>query len=461
MKRKGLYLSSMLLLTGVTSLSGCSASTSIYSASKARSLTSEEKENINELSLMEGLLDFSYKYSVGLDYNDSYNSVVSPISIYMCLAELCECTASTTQQEILTALGVNSLDELREGISTVYNSLIRSVTASSNSTKPNTVMSKFLLSNSIWLDTDFHNYNSEVLENLAQSYYTSSFNVDFYGNNKKANKEITEYVSESTNGLINHDFNYNIYSEMVLLNTIYYKDCWNGYGNSLTQRVGYNDTFTNGRGEINDVTLYQTSYRSGQPLDREKYTSFYTKTYGGYTLHFILPKDEVSLSEIYTYDTIKEVLTATSDDYKPKVVTTIEDEENDVLTIKTTYYETRCLFPAFSATSEVNPIAILEGEAFGINEVFTKDADMSALFPYAAYPIYVDQLDQITTLTVNGKGIEATSVTAAKSNGNGMSAAVEYQDEHIFLEYPVDRAFMYVITSPYDIPLFSGYINNA
>ncbi len=458
MKRNGLYILSILLFTGSLSLSSCSGSKTLYKAATAKSLSSEERSKVKDLSLMSGLLDFSYKYTVGPSYNESINSVVSPISIYMCLAELAECTTGDTQAEILNALGVSSTDSLREGIPLLYNSLIRSKTASSSSKKPNTIMSHLVLTNSIWLNTDLHDYNKDVLKTLGEDYYTSSFNVDFYSDNKNANKAISKYVSKATNDLINYDFTYNIYTMMVLLNTIYYKDSWNGYGNSLPVRAGYGDTFTSGEGETKDVSLYVSDYESGQPLSREMYTSFFTTTYGGYTLYFILPKDGYTLSDIYSEDTIKDVLTATEDDYVPLIET--YDKENDVVT--RTHYETRCLFPEFSATSHVNPVSILSSEEFGINKVFDEyEADMSSLYPYAAYPIFVDEIDQITTLKVTRKGIEASSVSAVKTKGDSMSAQTVYQDEWIWLNYPVDKAFMYVITSPNDIPLFTGFINNV
>ncbi|MCD8204051.1 MAG: hypothetical protein LUB56_02880 [Coprobacillus sp.] len=456
MKRKGLYTLSILLFTAGLSLSGCSASKTLYKAASTKSLSSDERSKVKDLSLMEGLLDFSYKYTVAPSYNEEVNFVVSPISIYMCLAELSECTSGESQMEILNALGVSSVDELREGISLLYNSLIRSKSASSSSTKPKTIMSELLLTNSIWLNTDLPGYNKDVLKTLSEEYYTSSFNVDFYRDNSKANKKLSKYVSKSTNELINYDFNYNIYTMMVLLNTIYYKDSWDGYGSSLSYRSGY--SFTSGTGISKETRLYTADYEKGQPLDRETYTSFFTTTYGGYTLYFILPKDGYTLSDIYKAETVKDVLSASEEDYVPLIET--YDEKTD--TVTRTHYETRCLFPEFSATTHVNPISLLSKEEFGISKVFNEyEADMSALYPYAAYPIFVDEIDQITTLSVTRKGIEASSVSAVKSKGDIMSAQTVYIEEQVFLDYPVDRAFMYVITSPNDIPLFTGYINNV
>ena len=57
--------------------------------------------------------------------------------------------------------------------------------------------------------------------------------VPFSTANKTANKAIQDFVCRNTKGLINNNFNFDINTLFVLINTLYLKDTWNSLGKEL------------------------------------------------------------------------------------------------------------------------------------------------------------------------------------------------------------------------------------
>mgnify|MGYP002544814268 CR=1 FL=1 len=91
------------------------------------------------------------------------NRVCSPLNIYMALSMLAAVTGGETRQQILDALGAESLDAHQKQAAQLW---------AENSWDDGLVTST--LANSIWL-RDGYNYNSETLQTLGEDFYASAF----------------------------------------------------------------------------------------------------------------------------------------------------------------------------------------------------------------------------------------------------------------------------------------------
>lgn len=352
------------------------------------------------------------------------NVAVAPVSVFMALSLAAECLGGNAQEEVLSALGVG-YEELRENASKLYRSI--------NIEKKN---SKAVLSNSIWVNTGTEVYE-EKINALAENYYCYSYRADFLNENAKANRAIKKFVKDNTRGLINQNYQLSKETLFALINTLYLKTNWNN-GGRLISLTDKEYTFTESDGEKEQAKFLERSYLMGRAYEGEGFTSFYTSTYDGYKLKFLLPNDGVRLKDVFTWENVYEINSVI--DYNA------EDEE-----ARKRYY-TRCLFPQFEADYDGNVRGLLQ-ENFGVNELF--DPAVCDFSPLMSTPAFCKEVHHTTELKVDRRGIEGAAVTVHLAGGAGGPG--EY--EKVYLDFVVDRAFGFVITDSYNTVLFSGVVN--
>ncbi len=415
----------------LTSLSGCSSATTYGTPKKSREISDEEEDSEEFEEVLSALDSFGAKFASSCYQGTNTNVAVSPISLYSALALAACCASSNTRDEILSALGVD-YDTLLVGYDILYND----VTETTYSNKGD-LRSELDLINSLWLQKDLDVDKSTVKE-LSSNFYTYSKGVDFSGDNSGANKEITKFIKKHTHDLIERDFEFDTSTLFVLLNTLYLKDVWREEGNDISSYG--TKTFTQGDGTTASVPLYYRNYISGKPYEGTNFTSFYASTYSGYRLTFIKPNDGYSVSDIYNEDTFSEAMNTT---YIRKDDTLMEN------------YNTRSIFPEFVASYDSDVSTILKSE-FGINDLFSEsNCDMSNL---TDSHVSCSKVEHVTQLEVTKKGIEGSAVSVLDMAGSGASTS-RYTE--VYIDFVIDQAFMYVLTSPNGEPLFMGVTNTV
>ncbi len=363
--------------------------------------------------------------------SNNENIVLSPISVYMSLALASECANGQTKEEILNALGI-SQELLRFDFKNLYNAL------SSEYKRENTVVSETVLSNSIWLNKGA-SVNNDCIDTLANSFYCNSFSADFANDNKNANKAVRKFVKDSTKGLIDKDFALSADTMFALINSLYLKDVWSILDDELPFANGQYD-FENISGDVKKVQLLQGYYNSGSAVKTETFSTFYTATYGGYKIKFILPNDGYGIDEVFNAQNIAYVNGIS--DYNSL------DDDN-------TQYVTRCLFPEFSADYDNDVKQILQSD-FGINNLFDIDnCDFSAL---TSTDVYCSKVQHVATLNVNKKGVEGAAVTVSAMD---CTSAGPSQHTTVYLDFVVNKAFGFILTDKYDCTLFSGVVHKV
>lgn len=116
------------------------------------------------------------------------NRVYSPLNVYLALAMLCELTDGQSREQILSLLGTNSIETVREKAKALWNANYR-----------DDGIVKSVLSSSIWLNENV-NYIPSTLDTLAKEYFASSFQGKM--GSKEYNQMLQTWLNEQTGGLL-------------------------------------------------------------------------------------------------------------------------------------------------------------------------------------------------------------------------------------------------------------------
>ncbi|MCM1131816.1 MAG: serpin family protein [Roseburia sp.] len=356
------------------------------------------------------------------------NAVMSPASIFSALALVAECTDGKTRQEILNAIGME-YEVLEQNYARFYQSL--------NQIEKGTNKTKGKLTNTIWLDKVFP-YKEDCISDLASKYFCYSHGVDF-NQIEYVNKYISDFISKQTNGLLKPELNLSPETVLVLLNTLYLRDAWNDTAKDLplTQEEY---KFKNTDGMILSKQFLRGEYNSGRMFRNEAYKQFYTKT-NEYTITFIVPQNGNKIEDVFTSEVI-------SNARKTSYVFSSNFEGDEPREV----YYTRCIFPEFSASSELNLKEIFE--SLGITDMFTPAANFSKITPE---DLICNYAKHFAKLDVNKKGIEGAAATII--GVEALSPAPEIVKE-IYEDFIVDESFGFVISNGMGANLFSGIIRN-
>lgn len=407
------------------------ASTMLGKPKETVKLTYEQKTDENFVAYIDSLDGFSSKLAAeAVKVNTENNFSVSPISAYMALALAAECSAGDTRTEILSALNTD-YNTLSVHFADLYNLLN---VANKEKSK---VLSTLNLTNSVWIN-DGTAYKQECVDSLSQKFYAYSYKAPFFSDNDAANKAVKSFIKERTKGLINIEFKIPEETLFTLINTLYWKDVWNHFGDEL-KFTENEQSFKNADGTAKNLKLLQGNYINGKTAEFDNFKSFYAQTYGGYKLKFIVPDEGVSVKEVFTAENISAVNSA---DFTVNAV----DEENKI------QYYTRCVFPEFSTECSLDLKDILK-DKFGITNLFVKGkCDYSNFTEEGAY---CESVQHITKLKIDRKGGEGAAATVIINAPT--SAEPIYRNE--YEDFIVDRAFGFVLTDSNGVQLFAGIVD--
>ena len=294
------------------------------------------------------------------------------------------------------------------------------------------------LTNSIWIDNDIV-LKDDGLDALRDDYYCYSYEVDFDKAPKETAREVKKFVNEKTKGLINPDFEFDESTIFMLMNTLYLKDIWNEEGLDLSY-ADKSYTFTNSDDSVSKKQLLKGYYNDGRTLQTEDYSSFYTSTQHGLSLHFVKPNDGKRAKDVFTKEAMEYVLDRGN--------YILQDDE------KLERYHTNCVFPEYAADSDFDLIPMLL-EDFKIIDLF--DPYRADFGPLTDDDAYVEEARHMAKLEVDKSGIKGAAVTYMAVCGSAAPGPEEYKD--IYETFEVDKEFGFILTYGNAI-LFSGIVTN-
>lgn len=263
------------------------------------------------------------------------NRIYSPVSLWFALAMLAETTGGETRQQVLDALGASDLEQLRDWADILWHTLYQDDGTATT-----------LLGNSIWLNENV-TFHQDVLENLAEHYYASSYQVPM--GTDEADQALADWVAEQTKGLIGADgkvLETTSDTLNVLASTLYFQAGWS---DEFNDRLTEEDIFTSADGTETRIDFMHTT-RDATFLRQDGYQAASLGTKGG-TMTFVLPDEGVSPADLLA---------------DPDFLTRLTQSENEI------YGEVQWSVPKFDVDSELDLKPTLEG--LGITDVFDADA---------------------------------------------------------------------------------------
>lgn len=339
------------------------------------------------------------------------NAVWSPVNAYISLAVLAQTASGSTRQEILDALGADSIETLQTDVQAVWERIWA-----------DDEMTQRYLANSLWLDGSV-SYRQENLDILGQRYYSSVHWTNL--NNGSADEEIRAWMDQQTRGILG-DLSPAVPAAagprvLAIASTLYVNDTWFEGFDPDHNREGI---FHAPGGDVDCTYMFAdldaTYYARG-----EDHTAVALSTRGESSFWMILPDEGTRVSDLLD-----------SGDYLETVLA--PDPERRKVQLTMPKFE---IYSSASLKDGLKDMGIRRGfSIFGGDFSETLDAGLK--------PVYVSDITQTARIIVNETGIRAGSGTYIEMISMGL-------DEP--LRVVLDRPFLFVLTLG-DIPLFAGVV---
>lgn len=347
------------------------------------------------------------------------NRVYSPLNVYMALSMLAQITDGESRGQILSLLGSDSMNELRQRTSDVWNANYRDDGALTS-----------ILANSLWLNEDVK-FNRDTMDILAKDFYASSYRGEM--GSEKFNKALQSWLNEQTGGLLEKQAgNIRLDSKTILAlaSTVYFRAKW---GNEFSKGKTAPQTFHTTAGDVETDFMYQRddqTYYWG-----EKFAAVSQGFKQGGSMWFILPDEEVPPEELLSDSEAMDFLfTADKNEWKNQKFLYVNKS-----------------IPKFDVYSQFDLDKGLK--SLGVTDVFDPEtSDFTPMTTNVDVPIILSQANHAARVTIDEEGCTATSFTVLPAAG----AAAPPDDE---VDFVLDRPFLFCITGDSGLPMFVGIVN--
>ena len=358
---------------------------------------------------MEDLMPFwADSFRVFLD--DSQNSLWSPVNSYLSLTIMAQLSSGSTRQEILDALGAESMQELQSDARRIW----QQVWTETEQTQRH-------LASSVWLDESL-SYDTKNLQVLGQELYTSVHLTDL--NSPEGSEKIRTWMDLQTDGLLkglspaaaaeNGD------RVLTLAATAYVSETWRENFDPERSRTG---VFHAAGGDV-DCTFMNADMDSTDYARGENYTAVALPTNDGGRFFLILPDEGTTVAELL--ESGEYLQTLFDPDLKGQQV---------ILSM-----------PKFDITASTDLKDDLQ--ELGIQRAFSFTGDFSGTLGSSLQPVCVADAVQTARITVNETGIRA---------GSGEFWDLISKSAAQPVRVTLDRPFLFVLMLD-SIPLYAGVV---
>ena len=350
----------------------------------------------------------------------SENRVYSPLNVYMALSMLAETAGGSSRQQILDLLQADSIETLRTRVSTLWKDHYRD---------DGQVAS--ILANSLWLNEALgEHYAQDALDRLAQDYYASSFSGEM--GSGEYNQALRDWVNEQTHGLLKDvadGLEMDPYTVLGLASTIYFKAGW---ASKFDKDDTWEDIFHAPSGDL--TVDFMHSSRTQTCYWAEHFSAVSLSFAGGECeMWLILPNEGYSPDDLLATGEAMEFLLADKYDYAGSKYLTVN-----------------LSMPKFDVSSSTDLIRGLQ--ELGVTDVF--DYTVSDFTPLTDLPeVCVSQAVHAARVIADEEEVEAAGFVYI---GIEPGDAPPPPDEADFI---LDRPFLFAITGPSGLPLFTGVVN--
>ena len=378
----------------------------------AKAAYSEEAHAITENSILARklLLPFFTEGNRTFLRGDG-NLIWSPANAYTGLAMAAEVTGGNTRQQILSLLGTENMEDLRDQVYAVWESSYMS-----NDDNICTI------ANSLWLENGL-NFHQEALDILSTAHHASVYRGDL--GTSAVDSAISTWLNNNTGGLLkNAADNIHLSQDTILAlySTLYFKGKW---FDQFSAKKNTTDVFHSPNGDQNVTFMNQsltTEYYWGN-----HFGAICLALRNGSKMWFILPDEGKSVEDVLQDDQYADILL--NPDWK--------DQKSVIVNLS---------LPKFDISASQDLTAGLK--AMGVTDAFAPGmADFSAIT--GDMPVHFSAASQAVRVKIDEEGVEAAAFISLPGAGGTPP------DETI--DFVLDRPFIFIITS--SIPLFAGVVN--
>ena len=340
------------------------------------------------------------------------NTLVSPLSVLCALAMTANGARGETMAQMETLFGM-PISELNEYLYVYTQALPEGKTYQLN------------LANSLWIRDDGRiQVEEDFLRTNATWYDAGVYQAPF---DNSTVKDINAWVSENTDGMIDHVLD-RVPEETVLylINALCFEAQWKNIYYEHQVRDG---VFTTEEGDSRDVELmYSNEYQYLEDDKAAGFMKFYDDE--AYAFVALLPKEGVRLRDYIASLTGENLRTMLSNVQDTKVETAI---------------------PKFQSEYTVEMKEILQ--TLGMTDAFDPEqADLSGIGETSTGLLYINQVLHKTYIAMDEQGTKAGAATVV-ATGEGAAPPTEVKTVYL------DRPFLYLIVDrEAGLPVFMGTV---
>ena len=345
------------------------------------------------------------------------NRVCSPLNLYMALSMLAAVTDGETRQQILDALGAESLELLQKQTMQLW---------TENSWDDGLVTST--LANSIWLRNGY-SYNEETLQTLGGDYYASAFSGEM--GSDAYNNMLRDWINEHTGNLLTEQANglkLDPNTVIALVSAIYYRAPWSDsfYDGATTQDVFHapDDDVT---AEFMHSSEYNTVYYG------DGFSALGLSLQNSGRMWLLKPDEGTDASALLQNEDALGFLLANG-----------EWSQTQSATVNLS-------LPKFDVSSDLDLLDTLA--QLGMTDVL--DGTRSDFTPLttASDSLELTQAKHAARVKIDEDGCEAAAYTVLAPEATAMMGP---EDE---IDFTLDNPFVFAITGIDGLPLFVGLVN--
>ena len=343
------------------------------------------------------------------------NAVYSPLNVYLALAMLAEITGGETRTQILSRLGVPSVEALREQAYSVFRANYAALSAFT-----------CLPGASLWLDESAQ-CRPETLQTLADRYFASSFQGKM--GSDTLNDAYRAWINQHTGNLLAEQASGEGLPEgalVCLMATLYVRARWDQefYKKATDEAVFHADS-----GDLLRPFMHLTDWE-GRYAEGGLFTAAYAEFVEGGRMWFLLPHAGIAPEEL-----LKD----------PQALGFLASGGT---ALPQRYALIHYSVPRFDITAH---LSLNDGlKALGVQRVFQPGiADFS---PLTDGSLFLSSVTHNARVAVDEEGVIAAAYTKMLM-GDTAPAPMEE------LDFVLDRPFLFLIAATDNTPLFIGIVH--
>ena len=345
------------------------------------------------------------------------NRVCSPLNIYMALSMLAAVTGGETRQQILDALGAESLDALQKQAAQLW---------AENSWDDG--LATRTLPTSIWL-RDGYIYNSETLQKLGQDFYASAFSGEM--GSDAYNNILRDWINEHTGNLLTEQagkLELNADTVLALVSTLYYSASWH---DKFSSAATTQDVFHAPNGDVSTDFLHSSD--SNTVYYGDGFSAIGLSLENSGRMWLLKPDEGVDAAELLQNEDTLGFLLANGE---------WSQTQRAIVNLS---------LPKFDVSSDLDILDTLA--QLGMTDVL--DGIKSHFTPLSAAndSLALTQAKHAARVKIDEDGCEAAAYTIL---GVEATAMMGPEDE---IDFTLDNPFVFAITGIDGLPLFVGLVN--